>query len=158
VVDILRDGGLGVIPTDTCYMFVTAIDSRKGLSLVKSFVFHRNQLFGEWGKTRRTMNSLCFSLSLSLSCTHTCPLQSGVERIYTIKEVESYKKKPLTLLCTDISQVFVFLSPKTLVLFLALSHITGTYKVTYSHSITHKPSPLHHTHTAIFVNRTSHMT
>jgi hypothetical protein len=101
---------------------------------------------------------LFLSLALSLSCTHTFPLQSGVERIYTIKEVESYKKKPLTLLCTDISQVFVFLSPKTLVLFLALSHITGTSKVTYSHSITHKPSPLHHTHTAIFVNRTSHMT
>lgn len=60
-VDILREGGLGVIPTDTCYMFVTPVDSRK-----------------------------------------------GVERIYTIKEVESYKKKPLTLLCKDISQVSTY--------------------------------------------------
>ena len=34
-----------------------------------------------------------------------CHCHSGVERIYTIKEVESYKKKPLTLLCKDISQV-----------------------------------------------------
>jgi len=61
VVDILRDGGLGVIPTDTCYMFVTPVDSRK-----------------------------------------------GVERIYTIKEVESYKRKPLTLLCKDISQISTY--------------------------------------------------
>jgi len=61
VIDILREGGLGVIPTDTCYMFVTPIDSRK-----------------------------------------------GVERIYTIKEVDSYKKKPLTLLCKDISQISTF--------------------------------------------------
>ena len=60
-IDILRDGGLGVIPTDTCYMFVTAVDSRK-----------------------------------------------GVERIYTIKEVESYKTKPLTLLCKDISQISTY--------------------------------------------------
>ena len=58
VVEILREGGLGVIPTDTCYMFVTPVDSRE-----------------------------------------------GVQRIYTIKEVESYKKKPLTLLCKDISQI-----------------------------------------------------
>ena len=61
MVDILRDGGLGVIPTDTCYMFVTPVDSRK-----------------------------------------------GVERIYTIKEVESYKRKPLTLLCKDISQISTY--------------------------------------------------
>ena len=32
VIDILRDGGLGVIPTDTCYMFVTPVDSRNGES------------------------------------------------------------------------------------------------------------------------------
>jgi tRNA threonylcarbamoyl adenosine modification protein (Sua5/YciO/YrdC/YwlC family) len=61
VVDILREGGLGVIPTDTCYMFVTPVDSRQ-----------------------------------------------GVERIYTIKEVESYKRKPLTLLCKDISQISTY--------------------------------------------------
>ena len=33
---------------------------------------------------------------------------TGVERIYTIKEVDSYKKKPLTLLCKDISQISTF--------------------------------------------------
>jgi len=60
-IDILRDGGLGVIPTDTCYMFMTPVDSR-----------------------------------------------NGIQRIYEVKEVESYKNKPLTLLCKDISQISLY--------------------------------------------------
>ena len=30
IIDILKDGGVGVICTDTCYSFVTSIDSQKG--------------------------------------------------------------------------------------------------------------------------------
>ena len=30
VVEILRNDGVGVIPTDTCYSFVTCLNSRKG--------------------------------------------------------------------------------------------------------------------------------
>ena len=38
-IEILRQGGLGIIPTDTCYMFVTSVHSRNG---VERFV-HRLQ-------------------------------------------------------------------------------------------------------------------
>ena len=31
VVEILKDGGVGVIPTDTCYSFVTQLNSRNGV-------------------------------------------------------------------------------------------------------------------------------
>ena len=30
VLSIIRDGGVGVIPTDTCYSFVTSLSSREG--------------------------------------------------------------------------------------------------------------------------------
>lgn len=31
VVEILKDGGVGVVPTDTCYSYVTSLNSRKGV-------------------------------------------------------------------------------------------------------------------------------
>lgn len=32
ILEILRNGGVGVIPTDTCYSFVTSIHSKDGIS------------------------------------------------------------------------------------------------------------------------------
>ena len=31
VVEILKNGGVGVVPTDTCYSYVTSLNSRKGV-------------------------------------------------------------------------------------------------------------------------------
>ena len=57
IVDVLRAGGVGVIPTDTCYSFVTSLSSREGL-----------------------------------------------ERLMRLKGI-SGQKKPLSLLCKDVSTI-----------------------------------------------------
>jgi len=31
IIDILKKDGVGIIPTDTCYSFVTDVHSRKGV-------------------------------------------------------------------------------------------------------------------------------
>ena len=33
-VDIIRDGGIGVIPTDSCYAFVTSLESKEGVERI----------------------------------------------------------------------------------------------------------------------------
>ena len=57
IVEVLRAGGVGVIPTDTCYSFVTSLSSREGL-----------------------------------------------ERLMRLKGI-SGQKKPLSLLCKDVSTI-----------------------------------------------------
>ena len=34
VLDIIRSGGVGVLPTDTCYAFVTSVDSKEGVERI----------------------------------------------------------------------------------------------------------------------------
>jgi hypothetical protein len=62
VIDLLREGQVGVIPTDTCYSFVTPITSRE-----------------------------------------------GIERLMALKGI-SGKKKPLSILCKDVSTISKYTS------------------------------------------------
>lgn len=65
VIDVLRAGGVGVIPTDTCYSFVAPLSSR-----------------------------------------------SGLERLMRLKGI-SGQKKPLSLLCKDVSTISKYTSALT---------------------------------------------
>ena len=66
VIDVLREGGVGVLPTDTCYSFVTRLSS-----------------------------------------------QEGVKRLMRLKGVAAGKKKPLSLLCKDVSTISKYTSELT---------------------------------------------
>ena len=53
-VDVLRNGGIGVIPTDTCYSFVTPLSSRKGIE----------RLITCKGNVKKPLSILCKDLSM----------------------------------------------------------------------------------------------
>jgi tRNA threonylcarbamoyl adenosine modification protein (Sua5/YciO/YrdC/YwlC family) len=53
-VDILKNGGIGVIPTDTCYSFVTCLNSRKGVE----------RLLKLKGGGKKPLSVLCKDLSM----------------------------------------------------------------------------------------------
>mmetsp|Transcript_8 Transcript_8/g.24 ORF Transcript_8/g.24 Transcript_8/m.24 type:complete len:275 (-) Transcript_8:212-1036(-) len=63
-VEILREGGLGVIPTDTSYVFVCAISSREGVNRIYS-------LKSSSSPTRKPLSILCRDLSMVQHYVHS---------------------------------------------------------------------------------------
>jgi len=63
VTDIIKNGGLGVIPTDSCYSFITDVQSRKGVDRLYALV----RLDG--AKVKKPLALLCHSISQISSYT-----------------------------------------------------------------------------------------
>jgi len=62
-IDIIKNGGLGVVPTDSCYSFVTDVQSRKGVERLYGLV----RL--ESAKVKKPLALLCHSISQISSYT-----------------------------------------------------------------------------------------
>ena len=70
-VELLRNGGVGVIPTDTCYSFVTCLNSRKGVERLLSIK----------GGGKKPLSVICKDLSMIDTYTSSV---SNVKWVYKL--------------------------------------------------------------------------
>ena len=82
VIDTIKNGGIGVLPTDTCYSFVTRIDSKEG---VNRLINLKGMQIVFWWTKFFTFITI-FSLGIEIA------------------------KKPLSLLCKDFSMISKYTS------------------------------------------------
>ena len=90
VVEILRNGGVGVIPTDTCYSFVTSLNSRKGIE----------RLMSVKGGGKKPLSVICRDLSMIDTYTSSV---SNLKWVY--KLLKSTLPGPFTYIMPSSSEV-----------------------------------------------------